>query len=295
MDKVLYEKYLGLVNEGLEEFLPENNTQRKTLFDAMRYSLLAGGKRIRPVLLLAVCDMFGYDLKKALPFAVSIEMIHTYSLIHDDLPSMDNDDLRRGKPTNHKVYGEGVAILAGDGLLNKAFEILSQSVVQSSDECYKKARALNYIAKSSGADGMIGGQIIDLEWEGKKIDEDILRMMHTLKTAKLLKAPIMASCELLDLGEEEKKALEEYADNIGIAFQIKDDILDVEGSSEKLGKNCGSDNQNLKSTYVSLFGLQESKNMLSNITQRAVENLKIFGDKAKFLEGLALQLKIRDN
>jgi geranylgeranyl diphosphate synthase, type II len=290
-----YSKYLTMVNGALEETFKDISKEREIIADAMRYSLLAGGKRIRPVLVLAVCDLFSYDLKEALPFAVAIEMIHTYSLIHDDLPAMDNDDLRRGKPTNHKVFGEGIAILAGDGLLNSAFELMAGSLLADPQHAFHKGKALHIVAKASGVEGMIGGQVIDLESEGVLVSEDLLRKMHALKTGALLKAPVMVGAELSEASQEEKEALETYAAKIGLAFQIKDDILDVEGDTIILGKPVGSDGENNKSTFVSLLGLEKSKELLRNITKEAVDSLAVFGERALFLKLLAEKLANRDD
>ena len=290
-----YKEYLELVNKGIEDFLPTHEGKRKTIFDAMRYSLLAGGKRIRPVLALAVCDIFNHDLHDVMPFAVAIEMIHTYSLIHDDLPAMDNDDLRRGRPTNHKVYGEAVAILAGDGLLNLAFEVMSASIIKVKESAHRKAFAMNVVSNASGIHGMIGGQIIDLESEGEKVSEETLREMHFLKTAALLRAPVLASSYICGLDQKERNVLDIYASRIGLAFQIKDDILDVEGDTQLLGKPKGSDEINQKSTFVSIFGLDESKRLLQKVTDEALESIAYFGHRAEFLEELAKKLSEREN
>jgi len=289
------EEYVVLVNEYLDKYVVEKDLPEKSIYSAMRYSLLAGGKRLRPVLSLAVCDMLGGRREDVLPFACAVEMIHTYSLIHDDLPAMDNDDYRRGRLTNHKVYGEALAILAGDGLLNLAFELLLESILKSNENRDLKIRAAAIIAKASGVKGMIAGQVIDLESENKKIPSDILDRMHRCKTGALIKAPVVSSAVLCGADEDSVKKLECFAQNLGLAFQIKDDILDVEGSLEKLGKKTGSDAQNEKSTYVSLYGLENSKNMLNEITEKAVIILKDFGEKAVFLEELAKYLVNRDN
>ncbi len=289
------EEYVVLVNEYLDKYVVEKDLPEKSIYSAMRYSLLAGGKRLRPVLSLAVCDMLGGRREDVLPFACAVEMIHTYSLIHDDLPAMDNDDYRRGRLTNHKVYGEALAILAGDGLLNLAFELLLESILKSNENRDLKIRAAAIIAKASGVEGMIAGQVIDLESENKKIPSDILERMHRCKTGALIKAPVVSSAVLCGADEDSVKKLECFAQNLGLAFQIKDDILDVEGSMEKLGKKTGSDAQNEKSTYVSLYGLENSKNMLNEITEKAVIILKDFGEKAVFLEELAKYLVNRDN
>ncbi len=288
------EKYVNIINEYLDRCVTEKELPEKNLYSAMRYSLMAGGKRLRPVLALAVCDMLGGDLEEVLPFACAVEMIHTYSLIHDDLPAMDNDDFRRGRPTNHKVYGEALAILAGDGLLNLAFETMLESIIKSGAN-EKKARAAAIIAKASGANGMISGQVIDLESEGKQVDTEILNRMHRLKTGALIKAPVVAAGVLCGACEEDIKRLDEFSEYLGLAFQIKDDILDVEGNTEKLGKKVGSDADNNKSTYVTIYGLQKSKEILSDVTNKAVHCLEKFEKNADFLRSLAVYLLEREN
>lgn len=288
------DNYVNTINEYIDKCVIEKELPEKSLYSAMRYSLTAGGKRLRPVLSLAVCDMLGGNAQEVLPFACAVEMIHTYSLIHDDLPAMDNDDFRRGRPTNHKVYGEALAILAGDGLLNLAFETMLESIIKNGDS-ERKAKAAAVIAKASGANGMISGQVIDLESEGKQVDKDILNRMHRLKTGALIKAPVVSAAILCGACEDDIEKLDEFAENLGLAFQIKDDILDVEGSTEKLGKKVGSDAGNNKSTYVSLYGLEKSKEILSDVTHKAVRCLEKFEDKAAFLKSLAGYLLEREN
>ncbi len=260
--------------------------------DAMEYSLLAGGKRLRPILALMTCQLFGGAEEKALPYACSLEMIHTYSLIHDDLPAMDNDDYRRGKPTNHKVYGEGFAILAGDALLNAAFELIHQSLLENPQLNHIQAAA--YISKSSGVHGMIGGQCIDLFYENKAIDRDLLNIMHNKKTGALIQASLVAGALIGGAGDEDIRRLEKFGQLIGLAFQISDDILDVEGSTEKLGKKVGSDVSNNKSTFVTCYGLEKSKEMARAMIEEAKENLHIYGEKGLLLKELADYMIERD-
>lgn len=288
------EKYADIVNEYFDRCIVQNELPEKSLYSAMRYSLMAGGKRLRPVLSLAVCDMLGGSVEQVLPFACAVEMIHTYSLIHDDLPAMDNDDFRRGRPTNHKVYGEALAILAGDGLLNLAFEIMLENIIKNGD-MERKSKAAAVIAKAAGMNGMIAGQVIDLESEGKQVDNEILNRMHRLKTGALIKAPVVSAAILCGADADDIQKLDEFAENLGLAFQIKDDILDVEGSSEKLGKKVGSDADNNKSTYVTVYGLEKSKEILSDVTKKAVDALEKFGEKADFLRSLAKYLLEREN
>lgn len=267
----------------------------KTLTESMRYSVMAGGKRIRPVLTLAVAKMLSAEVSEVMPLAAAIEMIHTYSLIHDDLPAMDNDDYRRGKPTNHKVFGEAMAILAGDALLNEAFQLLLKSSAEAGEKTGQFVKASCVIADAAGKDGMIAGQVIDMESEGKQVSETTLKTMHRKKTGALIKASIIAPAVFAGVSQDKIEALSEYADNIGMAFQIKDDILDVESTSEDLGKPVGSDARNNKTTYVSLYGLDEAKRILHDITQKAVEALNIFGEKAWFLKEIAYFIAQRKN
>ncbi|MFZ5985792.1 MAG: polyprenyl synthetase family protein [Bacillota bacterium] len=293
--KQKFESFVDIINDSLDKCIMEKDLPEKTIYSSMRYSLMAGGKRLRPVLALAVCEMLDGEIHEVVPFACAVEMIHTYSLIHDDLPAMDNDDYRRGRLTNHKVYGEAMAILAGDGLLNSAFELMAQTMTKDTGSLERKAKAVTVIAGASGVNGMIAGQVIDLESEGKEISADILGRMHKCKTGALIKAPVVSSAVLCGAGEEEIRSLESFAENLGLAFQIKDDILDIEGSTEKLGKKVGSDISNKKSTFVSLYGLEPSKKMLSQITDKAVESLERFGEKAWFLNSLAQYLVLREN
>ncbi|HOP99387.1 MAG TPA: polyprenyl synthetase family protein [Acetivibrio clariflavus] len=288
------EIYQDIVNNYLEECIKEKDILQKSVYNAMRYSLLAGGKRLRPVLSLAVCDMLEGDLKEVLPYACAVEMIHTYSLIHDDLPSMDNDDYRRGKPTNHKVYGEALAILAGDGLLNMAFELMLENTSSNCNNIENKVKAMAYIARSSGVRGMIGGQVVDIESENSEVPVETLEYMHRLKTGALIKASVISAAIICNASKEDIQKLGTYAEGIGLAFQIKDDILDVEGSVEKLGKKVGSDASNKKTTYVSIYGLDKSKQMLAETTEKAIKSLDSFGQKAAFLKELAEYLVIRE-
>ncbi|MCX7710365.1 MAG: polyprenyl synthetase family protein [Clostridia bacterium] len=293
--KTKYNQWVELVNTELDHLVRESELPQGSIFKAMRYSLMAGGKRLRPVLALAVNEMFGGDEKWVLPFGCAVEMIHTYSLIHDDLPAMDNDDYRRGMLTNHKVYGEALAILAGDALLNYAFEVMSEHILKENKRMVSGVRAMNLIARSSGVFGMIGGQVVDLESEGKVISLETLRHMHKCKTGALIKAPILAAAVINQVSEEEYQCLEIYAEKIGLAFQVKDDILDVEGDSEILGKPVGSDENNSKSTFVSIYGLKESKKMLEELIQEAITEIERFGERSGFLKELALYIMDRSN
>lgn len=285
--------FIKLIEEKLADSIRIDNPFYPRLKEAMKYSLMAGGKRLRPSLSLATAELFDHDLNNVISFACSIEMIHTYSLIHDDLPAMDNDDYRRGKLTNHKVFGEAMAILAGDALLNMAYENMMKDALASDNK--GKLKAMSIIAEYAGGLGMIGGQVIDLESEGKRVDSDTLRTMHRLKTGALIKAPVESAAVICGAGDKELKLLSDYAANLGLAFQIKDDILDVEGSMENMGKKPGSDALCGKSTYVTMYGLDKSKMMLEDVTSQGVSYLEDFGQKAMFMKELALSLVSRSN
>ena len=249
-----FNEYRRIIDEALIPTLSSLGDIPSPLWEAMSYSLEAGGKRIRPALLLAACEMAGGDGETALPFACALEMIHTYSLIHDDLPAMDNDDLRRGQPTNHKVFGENVAILAGDGLLNAAAEVMAASAVKIGD--LRGIRAMEIIMRHAGVTGMIAGQSEDVTSEGQEPKEDIVRYIHEHKTADLLEAAVEAGLALAGAGEDEIGAGREYALHIGLAFQMTDDLLDVTGSEDRMGKSTGKDQEQNKMTWVALKGVE---------------------------------------
>ncbi|WP_419741996.1 polyprenyl synthetase family protein [Paraclostridium dentum] len=277
---------VGNIEDLLNEYMPKVEGSQKTIFDSMNYSLKAGGKRLRPILTLEACKLVGGNEKDAYPFAVAIEMIHTYSLIHDDLPALDNDDLRRGRKTNHKVYGEAMAILAGDGLLNYAYEImLRESLSKGEPEKYLKA--INEIAKASGIYGMIGGQVVDIESEGKSIDMEKLDFIHMNKTAAIIIGCMRAGAIIGGASEEELENVTKYAKNIGLSFQIVDDILDIVGDEAKLGKKVGSDIDNEKSTYPSLIGLEKSKETANKLIAEAKMSIDYINKDSEFLNNLA--------
>ncbi len=289
-----FERYLKETKKVVEEALDSSLSPEKPeiLRESMRYSLLAGGKRIRPILCLASCSLAGGKPELAVPTAVAIEMIHTMSLIHDDLPAMDNDDLRRGRPTNHKVYGDAVAILAGDALLTRAFEMVS---LRSPDVDSK--RLLNVVGELSlvaGAPGLVGGQVVDLECEGKKVDLETLEYIHLHKTGALLKACVRTGAMIAGADEKLLTALTSYAEGIGLAFQIIDDILDVTASSETLGKTAGKDILADKTTYPKLLGLEESKKRALNLVKKAKEAIIPWGEDANYLLSLADFITNRD-
>lgn len=281
-----------LVEENLQYELKNTLTIDDKIFQAMEYSLMSGGKRLRPILLMAAADSISNDGEKFLPIACALEMIHTYSLIHDDLPAMDNDDYRRGKLTNHKVFGEATAILAGDGLLTLAFEVMTR---QKDIEPKILIEVIHEIATAAGIAGMIGGQSIDLQSEGKHINMMTLRKMHIGKTGALFLAAIRSGAILAGAPKEKLDALTKYAENFGLAFQITDDILDVTGDEKSLGKPVGSDAKNGKSTYVTLMSLDEAKFLAEKTAGTAVDALKDFGNEANFLRELVKYLIGRNN
>jgi geranylgeranyl diphosphate synthase type II len=281
-----------IVDSALAEFVPCENVYPAAIFEAMRYSLFAGGKRLRPILLMAAADSVGGRGSDYLNVACGLEMIHTYSLIHDDLPAMDDDDYRRGKLTSHKVFGEGMAILAGDGLLTKAFTVMLAQPIVSGDVLIKVVRE---ISSAAGAKGMIGGQVIDMSSEGEIIDINTLSYMHQAKTGALFKAAVRAGAQLAGGKEWQITALTEYAEQFGLAFQITDDILDVTGTQEKTGKATGSDVKNHKATYVTLYSLDEAKDMAYQAVNNALEALSLFGTEADVLREMVRSLLTRDN
>lgn len=267
----------------------------ETIANGMEYAILNGGKRLRPFLLFATLELLNEDIKKGVKSAIALEMIHSYSLVHDDLPALDNDDYRRGKLTTHKVFGEAEGILIGDSLLTYAFYVLSQKNL----ELLSSKQIVNIISKTSeyaGINGMIGGQMIDIESENKKIDLETLKYIHSHKTGKLIKLPIEIACIIANVEKDKREVLEEYADLIGLAFQVKDDILDVEGTFEDLGKPVGSDVDLHKATYPSILGMEESKKILNDTVEKAKQIIKNkFGEeKGKILISLADFIKDRN-
>lgn len=265
--------YIDLVDNALLEYVKEIENPQKKIYEAMAYSLFAGGKRLRPQIMMMTAKMCGASPEAVLPFACAMEMIHTYSLIHDDLPAMDNDDLRRGKPTNHKVFGEAIAILAGDALLTRAFEVVAAYDVQGVDK-KNVLRAISVLASASGCDGMIGGQVVDIESHDE--DMELLKYLHSLKTGAIIRASGVIGAILAGADEEQISAVDSFCYNFGIAFQIQDDILDVVGTSEELGKPIGSDAENNKSTYITLCGLEKSRELVMEYTKKATDSLSIF-------------------
>ena len=283
---------LEMIEKALADSLPPKGGRDGELIASMEYSLMAGGKRVRPRLTLAFCRACGGDVKEALPFACAVEMIHAYSLIHDDLPCMDDDDYRRGKPSNHKVYGEDVALLAGDALQSLAFKTMLSEKTSYPERALRAALAL---AHYCGADGMVGGQMIDLASEGKNAPLEVLREMDEKKTGALIKAACVMGCIIAGADEQKIGAAEIFAENVGIAFQIVDDILDVTSTGEVLGKPIGSDADNNKSTYVSLLGIEKCRALVSEYTQKAVDALESFMGDTSYLADFAAELAERSN
>ncbi len=287
--KILLEEYLEIkkriVDRALEKYLPKRDGFSYEISESMRYTLFAGGKRIRPVLCMASAEAVGGSTDTVLPVACAIEMIHTYSLIHDDLPSMDNDDYRRGKPSNHKVFGEGVSVLAGDALLTEAFRLLSGGTTGISPE--KNLTIIHEISTAAGFEGMIGGQVADLRAEGKEVDMESLNYIHTHKTQALITVSIRAGAIAAGAGEDDMSALSEYGRKTGLAFQIADDILDIESCREILGKDTGSDEGRKKATYPALIGLEQSRKKTRILVEDALSDISRFDEKAEPLRMIA--------
>ncbi len=289
--KVYLTRQSAAVEKALDRALPRATTKPHTIHKAMRYSLLAGGKRLRPILCLAAAEACGGTTEAALPLACAVECIHTYSLIHDDLPCMDNDDFRRGRPTNHKVFGEGVAVLAGDALLTVAFELAASA---PGTRRYPVATLVRELAHASGSRWLIGGQVADLEGEGKAATLRELRFIHEAKTAALLTAAIRLGAMSANATPARLEALSTFGKHLGLAFQVIDDILDVTQSSEKLGKSAGKDVAAQKTTYPALLGLEKSRREAQRLTTTALDALEPFGTKADTLRALAAYLLDRE-
>ena len=281
------------IEKILYSYLPKEEGLQKTVIVAMNYSVKAGGKRLRPMLMNETYKLFGGNGKVVQPFMAALEMIHTYSLVHDDLPALDNDEYRRGKKTTHAVYGETMGILAGDGLLNYAFEIASTAFDIEFSE--KVAKALKVLANKAGIYGMIGGQIADIESEGKQVDIQTVEFIHRFKCGALIESAMKIGAILAGASDEEQEKIEQIGADVGYAFQIQDDILDVTGTTEVLGKPAGSDDKNQKSTYVSIKGLEQAKKDVEFMSERALKTLLSFDNKNEFLEQLIKMLVNRVN
>ena len=278
-----------LVDNYLSNYFKDKGSYNSLIYDAASYSLNVGGKRIRPILFMLVYFMYKGEDKEVIDMAAAIEMIHTYSLIHDDLPCMDNDDLRRGKPTNHKVYGENIAVLAGDALLNEAMILLMDFSIKHGKDALVAAREIAYAA---GADGMIGGQVVDIINEGKRISKEELNYMHLKKTGELIRSSIVAGAILAEADKSEIDLLNKFGMNLGLAFQIKDDILDVTGDVEKLGKNTLADVN--KSNFITMYGLEECKVMCEELTAECITILDKISVNTDILKELTIELLKRD-
>ena len=290
--KILKSK-IDYIETLLKDYMPKEEGYQQTIMKAMNYSLESGGKRLRPILTLESCKIVGGKEEDAIPFAMAIEMIHTYSLIHDDLPALDNDDLRRGKPTNHKVFGEALATLAGDALLNYAYEIMLSSSINKKDS-HKYLKAIYEIASHAGIYGMIGGQVVDVESENKIIEKEKLDFIHLNKTAAMIVGCMRAGAIIGGATEEQLDRITKYGKNIGLSFQIVDDILDITGDEEKLGKPIGSDIENHKSTYPSLVGLEKSRQIARQLVQEGKYSIEGLSTETDFLNQLGDYIISRD-
>jgi geranylgeranyl diphosphate synthase type II len=283
------------VDKALDKIVPPADGFPPSVHEAMRYSLFAGGKRVRPILAIAAAESLGAKTADLLPIAGALEIIHTYSLIHDDLPAMDNDDFRRGQPTCHKKFGEATAILAGDGLLTMAFEVLSDPRRAKAVPAARMIAIMKEIATASGVHGMVGGQVVDMESEGKEVDFPTLEYIHTHKTGALIRASVRTGALYARAGKKQFTALTHYGEMVGLAFQIADDILDITGTQEEIGKDVGSDLKKGKKTFPSFYGLEESRRRAREVSDRAVASLKDFDRKADPLRELAKYIVNRVN
>jgi geranylgeranyl diphosphate synthase type II len=295
--KIYLNKKKEIVDAALERYLPKSNESQTTLHKAIRYSLFAGGKRIRPILSMAAFEAVGENGDGILPFACGLEMIHTYSLIHDDLPAVDNDDYRRGKLTCHKVFGEAIAILAGDALLTEAFQLMTRKLLPAPLPAREGLilELVNEVARAAGVSGMVAGQVVDIESEGKEIDLPTLEYLHTHKTGKMILVSIKVGARLGGAKGDPLHALTQYGERIGLAFQIADDILNVEGKPDVLGKSTGSDVTRKKATYPGLLGLEESKRRAAELVERAIDALNPFGPQADPLREIARFIVAREH
>ena len=282
-------KYIDIVNNELQKYVKTKECPEQVLNESMGYSLMAGGKRLRPILIISAYKLFKDDIEKTFKFAVAMEMVHTFSLIHDDLPAIDNDDYRRGKLTNHKKFNEATAILAGDSLLNSAYNIIIEDIANSEDEQEKAKKTKALYELSYGIDRMIAGEYVDTEYEGKQISSEYLEYMHENKTGALIKASVKIGAT-----ENDIENLSRYAEKIGLAFQIKDDILSEIGNQEELGKPVGNDREKGKCTYVTKYGLEASQKMLDDIIDESIKIIKNYNKNSEFLIELALYIKNRN-
>lgn len=286
-------EYQEVINKELEKYLEKENCYEKVLNDSIEYSLMAGGKRLRAILVLDVYKMFkSSDYKEAMPYAIALEMVHNFSLIHDDLPEVDNDDMRHGKPTNHKMFNHPTALLAGDALFNKAYIVISKDMIHNKENLENKLKIFNEF--SLAVERMIAGEYLDTELEGKKISKEILQYIHENKTGELLKLSVRIGAILANASEKDLKKMTKFAEKIGLAFQIKDDILSEEGDPKVTGKPVGNDKKHEKCTYVSIYGLNGAKEKLSENINEALEILNDYGEEAEFLRQLAIYIRDRN-
>lgn len=284
-----------LVDKFLDDYLPKADVHPKALHEAMRYSLFAGGKRVRPILCIASCEAVGGDIDTVMPVASAIELIHTYSLIHDDLPAMDNDDYRRGRPTNHKMYGEAIAILAGDALLTFAFDLLSDKELNKRLDSDSLLSIIKRLSSASGSAGMVGGQAADIQASGKEVNLPEVEYIHIHKTGALIRASVCIGAIAGNASKDELSALTRYGEAIGLAFQIADDVLDIEGSRDEIGKDVGSDIAKEKVTYPSVIGISESKKLANGLIDKSIEAISTLGEKAEPLREIARYIIERKN
>lgn len=282
------EEKRALINQALEQYLPETqDPYEEEIIKAMRYSLFAGGKRLRPILCIAGAEAVGGTAEQVIPLACGLELIHTYSLIHDDLPAMDDDDLRRGLPTNHTVFGEALAILAGDGLLTEAFRIMTLPEAWPGAEALRVLKAVSLVAEAAGYKGMVGGQAMDIRCQGKSTDLATINYIHSHKTGALIRVSVVSGALVAGGSERALDALDSYGSALGMAFQIWDDVLDIEGDTEEMGKTQGKDIELGKATYPSVIGMEEAKKEAHRLVATAIESLKIFGKEADPLRAIA--------
>lgn len=285
--EIYLEQRRALVEKALENIMPQPTGLAGEVITSMNYSLFAGGKRIRPILCIAGAEAVGGSADDVLSVACALELIHTYSLIHDDLPAMDNDDFRRGKPTNHKVFGEAVALLAGDGLLTLAFTLMTRHGTESGIGEGVLVRVIDLISNAAGYKGMVGGQTVDIAYEGKEPDPAVVQYIHRHKTGALIAAAVTSGAILAGGNEEQERSINRYGQQVGLAFQIADDVLNIEGDSVIMGKGIGSDKARGKMTYPSVFGITESKRTQEELVDSAIDSLKGFDEKADPLRGIA--------
>ncbi len=286
--------YVDIVNSEIVKYIKKEKCPEEILNTSMEYSLISSAKRLRPILMISSYKLFKKDYEKVFPFAIAMEMIHNFSLIHDDMPCIDNDDFRHGKPANHKKFSESTALLAGDGLLNMAYMIISQDILNCKDDLLKEKKIIALSELAAAVDRMIAGEYIDTEFEGKEISSEYLEYMCKNKTGELIKASVKIGAILANAKREEIKCLDSYAEKIGFAFQIKDDILSEIGDEKVLGKPVGNDREKHKVTFVTKYGLETAKEILNDTIEKSINELEKYGDKAEFLKELALYIKNRE-